>query len=141
MKNALLSLVLLFTVPSFAQTPPVDSNPLKAKMAGLGDLFVQIHQNISDPSQNQSSAAAAAQMVVLFTAALNLVPNTISALPADQQAAAIADYSDLIKKEITAATALQTAFLNNDNATAQTAFLQMNQGKRDGHTKFKPPAP
>jgi hypothetical protein len=110
---------------------------LKADMDQLGTLLTQIYTNLNTPAQNAQSAAAAAQMSVIFTKALVLVPDSITALPAAQQAAALTTYKADIQSEIDNATALATAFQKNDNAGAQTIYTRMNVDKSAGHNQFK----
>ena len=137
----ILAAVILFGSNSLAQTPPaLTPSPLKSAMHQIGELFSQIHLNIGDPSQNQSSADASGQLVVLFTQASQMVPDKVGTLPAAQQTAAIVDFKTLIQQEIVTATEMQNAFLKNDNAAAQVAYSKMNLLKRSGHTEFKPPA-
>ncbi|MGZ3705874.1 MAG: hypothetical protein ACXWP1_08055, partial [Bdellovibrionota bacterium] len=72
-----------------------------------------------------------------FTAARTQTPDTIAALPAPQQPAALADFQRIIDGEIAFATQLKAAFAAGNNNAAAGLINQMDSTKRDGHTKYK----
>ena len=134
MKTQRLALITLILVQSaFAQT---QTPTLKATMDSIGALVGTIVKSANDPSKNVNSAASAEQLVTLFTTALKQTPDSISALPAPQQAAALNGYQSLIQKEIADAQALQKAFLSNDNASASGILQDMNTLKSQGHSTY-----
>jgi hypothetical protein len=133
MKNTLLvTLLLLVSTTSFAGAPTLSDN-----MKALGKLFKAIALSVNDRGQNTANATNAGQMVTLFTAARAQVPDTITALPAPQQPAAIADYQRILDGEISFATQLKAAFAAGNNSAAAGLISQMDSSKRDGHTKYK----
>jgi len=122
----------LFVGNTFAQAATIQDD-----MKQIGALFGQISKAVNDPSQNQASAVAAGQLVALFQDTLAQVPDAIAQMQPADQTAAVTDYQSLINQEVQEAAALQSAFLNNDNATAASVLQQMNAAKQDGHGKYK----
>jgi hypothetical protein len=128
----LLTSTLLLSVSVLAAIPT-----LKENMGALGKLSKAISQTVNDPSKNAASAAQADQMVKLFVAVRDQVPDTITQLPPDRRPAAIAEYKSIIQREIDGATALAAAFRANDNVRASTILHEMLNDRQTGHEKFK----
>ena len=105
-------------------------------MDSIGAEMKIIVANLNDSSKNADSAKQAAQLVTLFTTALNQTPDSINSLPATQKAAAIQGYQGLIQKEINDAQVLESAFQANNNAQAGTILQDMNTLKSQGHGQF-----
>jgi hypothetical protein len=139
MKKLSLALLVLIATPAFADTaPPAADSPLATNMKHIGKVFKAIKTTVTDPAQNTANAANAAQLITLFNNVLLLVPDAISQIPAPQQAAALADFQRTIGLEITNATDLKADLLANNNTAAAGVVTQMDNTKRDGHTKYNP---
>ena len=128
-------LSLLTASAGFAQTP---APTLAQNMDSISALVKTVTKNVSDSTKNTASATSAGQIATLFTTVLSQVPSSISALPANQQAAALSGYQSLIQKEIDDAKALQAAFLSNNNSSASTILQDMNTIKSQGHSTYDP---
>lgn len=121
---------------AFAQTAPAPT--IKDQMQDIKSLFKAITASVNDKSKDETNAGNATQIAALFTAAQSLVPAAINKMPADQQAAAVADYKRLIQEEIDQANALAKAFVNDDTTSANNIINQMNVVKKEGHGKYNP---
>lgn len=133
----LMTLTMAATA-AFAQDAEPAAGSLKHNMKEAGTLFKAIGQTINDASKNAENADKAAQMAELFKLAKNQTPDHMSEIPASHQAEAIQAYQDLMQKVIDHSLALQQAFLNNDNATANALYKEMKDLKQDGHDQFDP---
>jgi hypothetical protein len=113
-----------------------DAPSLKDNMKQIRTHVKALGANVGDASKNVQSAADAKALIELFAAAESQIPDSITALPAAEQAAAVADYKSLIQHEIDLATALEKAFEANDNASAAKILGQMDDTKKEGHQKY-----
>lgn len=134
--KTLIALLLTISVSAFAQTAPPATlaRTMKAMSADLKAVTAQA----TDVSQNASSAALADDFVQLTLHAKDFVPDSIAALPADQQAGAKAQYDKMLDQAAALGTQLAAAFRANDNAQAAVILNQLVQTKRDGHDQFNP---
>lgn len=140
MKKLIVTASLISMCLSLASFAEETASTIKENMHKIGVLSKAIGRDLSDADKNSESADEAGQMAVLFRAVYALAPEAeaIVALPADQRAAAIADFQKLIQNEIDDSIALQKALLTNDNATATTIYSDMIDTKQDGHGKYIP---
>lgn len=139
MKTAILTLAFGFATvfgASSVRAQSATTVTIKQEMKIIGGLMKKIGQTSTDASLNAQNADFAGQVAEAFQATLNLVPDSIAQLPADQQAQAIQGYRQLIQQEIDLAKALQQAFAANDNAKVADILKQMNDIKKDGHGQF-----
>ena len=127
---------VLLVQSASAQTPTPTPPTLAGNMDSIYAIVKTITTNANDASKNVASAAAAGQLVTLFTTTLAQAPAMVSTLPATQQAAALSGYQGLIQKEIDDAKALQAAFKTNNNAGAATILQDMNTIKSQGHSAY-----
>jgi hypothetical protein len=109
---------------------------LKNNMKQIGTIYKALAVSVKDLSQNAQSAAKAGNLVQLFGLVMQQVPDTISSLAPDQQAAALADFKRMIQIEIDHAMALEKAFESNDNAAALSIITEMGATKKEGHSKY-----
>lgn len=130
MKALLLALCLCLGVNAEAAS-------LKDNMKALGGLFKQISTDANNPAKNADSAKSAGKMVAIFTPLLEQVPDSVAGLPGNEREAAIAEYKRIIQQQIKDATALQEAFVANDNVGASTLLQRMNADRKGGHAKFR----
>ena len=138
MKNSKMSVVILSSLIALSLSAQAD---LKSEMKQIGGLFKALNAQANDATQDADSAAKCDQLVLLFTQAQAETPDTVAALPADQQASAEASYQAGIQKEIDAAKALAAAFRANDQGQITTLLADMLKTKKDGHQTFNPPPP
>jgi hypothetical protein len=138
MKSSKISFAILSSVLALSLSAQAD---LKAEMKQIGSLFKALNAQANDATQDADSAAKCDQLVQLFTQAKAETPDTVAALPADQQANAEANFQAGIQKEIDDATALAAAFRANDQGQITTLLADMLQTKKDGHQTFNPPPP
>lgn len=133
-----LMTLTMVTTAAFAQEAEPAAGSLKHNMKEAGALFKAIGQTINDASKNAENAQKAGQMAELFKLTLNQTPDHITEIPAAQQAEALKGYQEMIQKVIDHSLALQQAFANNDNATANTIYKEMKDIKQDGHDQYDP---
>ena len=133
MKALLLSVLCL----SFGANVAAAAPSLRENMKSLGGLFRQISTDVNNPGRNTESAKSAGKMVAIYAPLLEQVPNSVEGLPANEREAAIAEYKRIIQQQSKDATALQEAFLANDNVGASTLLQRMNADRKDGHAKFR----
>lgn len=132
-QTALIStLALVFSIAA----AHADTASLKDNMKHIRALVKGITAVVSDPSKNKQSAADAASIANLFMTAEGQVPDSISELPANEQAAALDDYKSMIQHEVDYALSLEKAFETGDNAKAASILQQMDDLKHDGHAKY-----
>jgi hypothetical protein len=105
-------------------------------MKHIKQLFKGISATVSDPAKNAQNAADAASIANIFATVEDQVPDSISSLPAGEQAAALADYKDMIRREVDFATSLEKAFETNNNSLASSILQQMDDLRKDGHEKY-----
>jgi hypothetical protein len=119
--SAILGLVLVTGVAL-----AVEALTLKANMKQTGLLLKQITATVNDTTKNQANADAAAQMATYFTSAREQTPGVGS----------LQEYQALMDQGIDLFKQLQTAFKNNDTATAQAVLQKISVLKKEGHDKF-----
>jgi L-lactate utilization protein LutB len=109
---------------------------IKDNMKQIKNLYKEIAASVNDPSKNAKSAADAAEIAKHFADVQTQVPDTISDLPVEEQADAIADFKSMIQQEIDFATALEKAFDAGDNKLAADLLQKMDAVKKEGHKKY-----
>jgi hypothetical protein len=133
----IFALAALF-VSALAFADPAPAPTIASEMKQISALVKQISAAISDSTKDAQTAALAAELPALFATCQGLVPDAIASLPADQQAAAIADYKSLLQNEIDDANKLTQDLQAGDNADAATVLADMNSTKKEGHGKYNP---
>ena len=147
-KKILLSALLLAGMiganAAFAddtQTPAITTQApaknLQQNMKEIGSIFKALSSAMNNPSLNVESAKQASQLVELFKLTINQVPDSIDLFPPNEQAQALEDYKRLSQNQIDQAEKLAAAFAANDNTGAVAIMTQMNDTKKEGHTKYK----
>lgn len=106
---------------------------IKQDMMAAEKLAKQIKATASDAAQNQQNAVNANQIALLFQANLQKVPDIIRQWPQDQQPAVWQNYQEHINYAMSIAVQMQTAFQNNDNATAAALIQQLFDAKENSH--------
>ena len=110
---------------------------LKENMKSIGGIVKTMVKELPASTNPGSFVANAHQLVVLFTAVKEQIPDTILALPASDQEAAMADYKRLVQLELDGATSLEAALSANSKDDAMKILVQMNGTKKEGHDKFE----
>lgn len=106
---------------------------IKQDMMAAEKLAKQIKATAGDAAQNQQNAVNANQIALLFQANLQKVPDIIRQWPQDQQPAVWQNYQEHINYAMSIAVQMQTAFQNNDNATAAALIQQLFDAKENSH--------
>ncbi len=122
-------------LPSTAIQAPVKN--LQQNMKELGSIFKALSTAMNDPAQNAESAKQASRLVDIFKLTINQVPDSIDLFPINEQTQALEDYKKLSQNQIDLAEKLSAAFTANDNTGAALIMTQMNDTKKEGHTKYK----
>lgn len=138
MKTRLIISALCFALVT-GLTAHAAPTPLEKQMKIMGKSFKQLKAQASDASKNASSAALVKQMEDAAAAAEKLTPEKTSDLPADKQAAFVADYQASMKKLEATLAKLSAAFSANDNAAAKTLMADVVSEMKAGHREFKKP--
>jgi hypothetical protein len=130
-----LTVSLLFTSLTLAQALP---STLKDTMKAMNTDLRAIAAQVNNPQANAASADLADQFVQLVLHSKNFTPDTVNALPADQQAAALAQYNQMLDQVAAMGEQLANALRAGDNAQAAALITQLNHAKNDGHDQFNP---
>lgn len=121
--------------PSTSTQVPVKN--LQQNMKEIGSIFKSLSTAMTDSSQNIDSAKQATRLAEIFKLTINQVPDSIDLFPVNEQAQALEDYKKLSQNQIDLAEKLSAAFTANDNSGAALIMTQMNDTKKEGHTKYK----
>jgi len=110
---------------------------LKQNMKQIGQLMHTILMGENDPTQDALNAHVAEQVAQVLTYAKSQVPDSISSLESNAQAAAFADYQSLIEQEITLSHQLSSAFSGHQSSTVTSVVQQMLDLSKTGHERYK----
>ena len=142
-----LLVTLLFNSNVFAQataegpgasstTAPALPSSLQDTMKAMNKALKQIILQSNDSAQDQSSALLAEQFTTLVVNAKKFMPDSIAKMPADQQAAAAAQYAQLLDQVAADGAELSKAFLANDNTKVQQLLASLHALATQGHGIF-----
>ncbi|MBC7464754.1 MAG: hypothetical protein H7256_02075 [Bdellovibrio sp.] len=138
MKHLLIAASFIFSLTTFAQTAaPVLPASLGKTMKAMSTNLKAIVAQATEATKNESSAKLADDFVTLTLHAKDFAVDSIQALPAEQQAAAKAEYDKMLEQTAITGQQLAAAFRANDNVLAANLLKQLSQDKKDGHDKFK----
>ena len=101
-----------------------------------GDLKTIISQS-TDATKNADSAALCDEITAHIATARSLTPLKVGALPADQQAAQIAQFQAALDKLTSQLTQMKADFVANNNAAVANDLTAINATKVAGHKAFK----
>jgi hypothetical protein len=132
-KYIVSTLIILSSAFALAQALP---NTLALTMDGMSADLKAVTAQVNNAQANANSAALSDEFVQLVGHAKSFVPSLITALPADQQAAAKAQYDKMLDQTAQLGAQLAGAFRANDNAKANVLLKQLSQAKHDGHDEF-----
>ena len=127
-----------YRLPSSADSesetaPSTLSETMKAMDADLKTLAAQSN----DVTRNPQSAALSEHFTWLVLHAKNFTPDSIAALPANEQSAAKADFDKMLQEASQMGVDLATAFRQNNNSVANNILKNLKLAKREGHDKYK----
>ncbi|UYL09123.1 hypothetical protein B9G69_000850 [Bdellovibrio sp. SKB1291214] len=131
MRKFLVSVVVALSAVAVVAYAEVTS--IRQDMMNVEKLAKQIKATVADASQNQQNAVNANQIALLMQANLQKFPEIIKQWPADQQPAVVQNYQEHINYALSIAVQMQTAFQNNDNATAAALIQQLFDAKENSH--------
>lgn len=125
---------LFFATSAFALALP---KTLGQTMKAMSGHLKTIAAHIDDQAANANSAVLSDEFVQLTIHSKSFKPDSIQQLPAEQQAAAKAEYDRELDMTADLGTQLAAAFRANDNALSATLLDRLSDAKKDGHKKFK----
>jgi hypothetical protein len=129
---------LQYNLQSNLQPMNMQASPdLKSAMKIMGTNLKLIQAQMTDPAMNQASSRLADEIVAGAKDSKTFVPTTVSTLPADQQAARLVIYNQMLDKTIALATKLSQALATGDTTAAQGLINDLTTDKKDGHFEFK----
>lgn len=140
MKNLITAAFLSFALSvAQAQTPtaPVLPETLAKTMKGMSSDLKTISAQSTKPEMNSASAAIADDFIKLATHAKDFSTDVLKDVPADQLAAAKAEFDKMLDQAVSQGQQLAAALRANDNTQAVAILNQLVQTKKDGHSKFK----
>lgn len=106
-------------------------------MKNMATTLSQIQQQVSDASQNTSTESLCDSLSAWIEQAKTIMPAKVAALPADQQAAQMQSYVQMLGQLEGLVGQLKGFLLNGDNTSATGMITQINQLKIQGHTAFR----
>ena len=127
--------IMLFTVSLAASAQ--SQRQLKDVMSDLGDNFKTVSTGLQTGKITPQMVKASELIIKFVTESETLVPDTILSLPNIEQPAAIAKYTDEIKKLETSAISFNNALKSANITEAKNILLQLTAQKKQGHSDFK----
>lgn len=121
---------------SSAVTAPALPASLQETMKAMNKTLKQIILQSADSSKDQLSAMLSEQFANLVLNAKKFMPDSIAKMPADQQAAAAAQYGQILDQVSATGMALSKAFLASDTTKIQQLLATLNDLKKQGHGTF-----
>ena len=142
----LLALLLAFPGPIAPLTLRAEDKPhagsegsdLEDSMSTMNGAFKKLRRQVADPAQNEASLALVAKLRKACVEASLLMPEKISHLPAKDQAAAKASYTDKMKELIATVDELSAALKAGKNSEAASVIKDLGLQEEAGHKEFKP---
>ncbi|MBC7396958.1 MAG: hypothetical protein H7333_05895 [Bdellovibrionales bacterium] len=135
---------------TFAQTPPsvetakaplvetrAEPRDLQLVMDDLGAQFKIVKTQINDASLAASTILAAQAINPVLLEAVTITPESVLALPVDQQRAMVLQYRKLILQVSVANVDLEAELTAGNQDAAVAAFTKMEQLIGSGHSIFK----
>ena len=112
------------------------NDDLAKVMDDMASNVKTITKQASDATQNASSATLCDKVIADIAQAEGLVPDTVSALPAAQQAASQQAYSALLGQLSGQFATLKADFQAGNNTAAVSELTTINATKASGHKQF-----
>lgn len=128
---------LIFAVAFLSGNLAFANADLKQSMKEIGGLFKKITKTMTDSASNKINADNAKQVSDLFMHAELLTPDSITAMPKDQQAAAKEDYKKMIEECAMLSHQLSEAFSSNLSQDVLNGLVQqLLKLRKEGHDKY-----
>ncbi|MEY4488198.1 MAG: hypothetical protein RIQ79_706 [Verrucomicrobiota bacterium] len=138
-----LALLLFFFAPAMTQAD--ESGGKQDKSSELGDsmekmngAFRKLRRQVADPAQNEASLALVAKMRATVVESAKYLPDKISKLPAEAQAAAKTSYADKMKELLATTDELAAALKVGKNEQAVKIIEELRLQEEAGHKEFRP---
>jgi hypothetical protein len=119
-----------FAISAFA------NDDLAKVMDDMAANVKTITKQAPDATQNASSASLCDKVIADVAQASGLIPDTVSKLPADQQAASQQAYAALLGQLSDQLTTLKADFVAGNNTAAVSELAAINATKAAGHKQF-----
>lgn len=126
---------LAITVPAFAQDK--DETPLGKEMEKVGKGLKGVNRNLADPAQKDANLAKLAEVKAALEKAATFEPAKAKDVPPAEKAKFIEGYKAGIAESIKGVDALKAAIEAGKADDAAKAMTALNDGKKEGHKKFK----
>ena len=142
----LLTVLLALTAPLAPLALRAEDKPhaegegsaLEDSMSAMNGAFKKLRRQVEDPAQNEASLALVAKLRKACVEASLLMPEKIGHLPAKDQAAAKASYTEKMKKLIATVDELSAALKAGKNTEAAGIIKDLGMQEGAGHKEFKP---
>ena len=113
-----------------------DHSPLGQSMKTIAMGFRALRKQINDPAKKDDSLKLVAKMKDAVKKSETYEPPSAADLPAAEKPAFIADYKKQLEGVAATLDKLSAAISAGDTAAAGKLLGEINQEKRDGHSKF-----
>jgi hypothetical protein len=131
-----MNLILAAALSSLIVTSAFANDDLAKVMDDMSSNVKTITKQASDATQNTSSASLCDKVIADIAQAEGLVPDTVSALPAAQQAASQQAYAALLGQLSDQFATLKADFQAGNNTAAVSELATINATKAAGHKQF-----
>jgi hypothetical protein len=138
MKNVLFRMVAMATVTMLsgaAMAAPID---LGEVMKDMGANMVVIMKSATDVTKNAANAGLCDTVLADVVRARTVMPDSVAALPADQQQAQMSQFQAMLDKLSGQLTQLKADFVANNNAGVKADLAAIIATKGAGHKQFNP---
>ncbi len=136
-RNSFLIFCLIGWI-GFAGVQVHANTALKETMETIGRLFKEVGKTATDSSKNSQNVQNAGQIGRLFQQSKTMMPDSIAALPADQQPQAMAEYRSALDEMTKDSQDLAQAFFTNNNSLATQILKHMSEDRKEYHRRFDP---
>ena len=115
-----------------------EDSDLHDSMEAMNGSFRKLRRQVADPAQNEASLALVEKLSKATKEAADDLPEIISKLPAEAQAAAKASYADKMKELSATIEELGAALKAGKNDEAVKIVEELRLQQEAGHREFRP---
>jgi len=115
-----------------------EDSDLHDSMEAMNGSFRKLRRQVADPAQNEASLALVEKLSKATQEAADDLPEIISKLPAEAQAAAKASYADKMKELSATIEELGVALKAGKNDEAIKIVEELRLQQEAGHREFRP---
>lgn len=115
-----------------------EDSDLHDSMEAMNGSFRKLRRQVADPAQNEASLALVEKLSKATKEAADDLPEIISKLPAEAQAAAKASYADKMKELSATIEELGAALKAGKNDEAVKIIEELRLQQEAGHREFRP---